>query len=146
MLSEARATVLALRAKKSMLVTAGDPNRRSVGSFFTNPIVEAAVTLAVAERAGADGASMPRWPASDGRVKLSAGWLIERAGVTKGLRRGSVGVSSAHALSLVHHGGGTTAQLISLAREICQAVQTRFGVTLVPEPTFVGVAWNLVSG
>ncbi len=147
-LAEARAAVLALRAGKSMLVAAGDPNRRSVGSFFTNPIVEAAEAAAVALRAGADGASMPRWPAGDGagRVKLSAGWLIERSGVAKGLRRGPVGVSSAHALALVHHGGGTTAELIALAREIREAVRRRFGVTLVPEPTFVGVAWNLEAG
>ena len=147
-LAEARATVLALRAKKSMLVTAGDPNRRSVGSFFTNPVVEAAEAEAVAARAGDDGATMPRWPAADGRgrVKLSAGWLIERAGIAKGLRRGPVGVSSAHALALVHQGGGTTAALLALAREIRDTVRVRFGVTLVPEPTFVGVAWNLASG
>ena len=90
---------------------------------------------------------MPRWPAGDGRgrVKLSAGWLIERAGVTRRLRRGPVGVSSAHALALVHHGGGTTAGLIALAHEIREAVQTRFGVTLVPEPTFVGLSWNPAS-
>ena len=145
-LADARAAVLALRAGKSMLVTAGDPNRRSVGSFFTNPIVAAAEAEAVAARAGVDGTRMPRWPTSDGRVKLSAGWLIERAGVARGLRRGPVGVSSAHALALVHHGGGTTAALIALAREIREAVRSRFGVTLVPEPTFVGVAWNLASG
>ena len=145
-LADTRAAVLALRAKKSMLVTAGDPNRRSVGSFFTNPTVAAAEAAVVAMRAGDAGAGMPRWPAGDGRVKLSAGWLIERAGVAKGLRRGPVGVSSAHALALVHHGGGTTAALIALAREICEAVRTRFGVTLVPEPNFVGTAWNLASG
>ena len=145
-LADARAAVLALRAGKSMLVTAGDPNRRSVGSFFTNPLVEAGEAEAVAARAGDDGARMPRWPAGDGRVKLSAGWLIERAGVAKGLRRGPVGVSSAHALALVHHGGGTTAALIALGREIREAVRRRFGVILVPEPTFVGVSWNLASG
>jgi UDP-N-acetylmuramate dehydrogenase len=145
-LADARAAVLALRADKSMLVTAGDPNRRSVGSFFTNPIVTAAEAEAAAARAGDDGDRMPRWPASDGRLKLSAGWLIERAGITRGLRRGPVGVSSAHALALVHHGGGTTAALIALAQEIREAVRSRFGVALVPEPTFVGVAWNLASG
>jgi UDP-N-acetylmuramate dehydrogenase len=148
-LADARANVLALRAKKSMLVTPGDPNRRSVGSFFMNPILDVGQAEAVAARAGDDGAAgaandrMPRWPAPDGRVKLSAGWLIERAGVGKGTRRGPVGVSSAHALALVHHGGGTTAALIALAREIGEAVRMRFGVTLVPEPTFVGVTWNV---
>jgi UDP-N-acetylmuramate dehydrogenase len=148
-LADARAAVLALRARKSMVIAAGDPNRRSVGSFFTNPILDARQADAVAARAVADGAgggSMPRWPAPDGRVKLSAGWLIERAGIAKGLRRGPVGVSSAHALALVHHGGGTTAALIALGQEICEVVRTRFGVTLVPEPNFVGLAWNLTSG
>ena len=145
-LASARAAVLALRAKKSMLVTAKDPNRRSVGSFFMNPIVAAEEAEAVAARAGDDGTRMPRWPTSDGRVKLSAGWLIERAGIAKGLRRGPVGVSSAHALALVHHGGGTTAALLALAREIQEAVRQRFGVTLVPEPIFVGLCWNPASG
>lgn len=145
-LADTRAAVLALRAKKSMLVTAGDPNRRSVGSFFMNPIVDAKQSEAVAARAGDDGARMPRWPMGDGRVKLSAGWLIERAGIAKGLRRGPVGVSSAHALALVHHGGGTAAALIALAQEIREAVRIRFGVTLVPEPTFVGLGWNVGAG
>ncbi len=148
-LGEARAAVLALRAGKSMLVTAGDPNRRSVGSFFTNPLVSAEQADHVAARAGTDdGGRMPRWPAGDRRIKLSAGWLIERAGVAKGLRRGPVGVSSAHALALVHHGGGTATALIALAREVAAAVEARFGVTLVPEPTFLGTgtAWNASTG
>jgi UDP-N-acetylmuramate dehydrogenase len=84
---------------------------------------------------------MPRWPVDGGRVKLSAGWLIERAGFVKGLRRGAVGLSSAHALALVHHGGGSASALVDLAREIRDTVRTRFGVTLVPEPTFVGLTW-----
>ena len=145
-LADARAAVLALRAKKSMLVTPRDPNRRSVGSFFMNPILAAEEADAVAARAGDEGARMPRWPASDGRIKLSAGWLIERAGIARGLRRGPVGVSSAHALALVHHGGGTTAALLALAREIQEAVRKRFDVTLVPEPNFLGLSWNPASG
>jgi UDP-N-acetylmuramate dehydrogenase len=145
-LAEVRATVLALRRKKSMLIADGDPNRRSVGSFFTNPIVGAAEAEAVAARAVAAGAirtpaEMPRWPAASGAVKLSAGWLIERAGISKGMRRGPVGVSTAHALALVHHGGGSTAALLELAREVGDAVHARFGMTLLPEPTMIGVAW-----
>jgi UDP-N-acetylmuramate dehydrogenase len=151
-LAEARATVLALRRRKSMLLTPDDPNRRSAGSFFTNPLVSAGQADQVAARAGGDAASMPRWPAGEGRVKLSAGWLIERAGIARGLRRGAVGVSSAHALALVHHGGGTTAALLALAREVVGAVRDRFGVSLVPEPTFLGfgsgtgAAWNPPAG
>src|SRR5450432_1594747 len=82
---------------------------------------------------------VPQFPtASPGRVKLSAGWLIEKAGFTKGFRRGPVGLSSNHALALVHHGGGTTAELLTLAREIRDAVNATWGITLVPEPTLLG--------
>jgi UDP-N-acetylmuramate dehydrogenase len=145
-LADARAAVLALRRRKSMLVVADDPNRRSVGSFFTNPIVseqeaDAVATRAVALGAVAAPADMPRWPAPEGAVKLSAGWLIERAGIAKGLRRGAVGVSTAHALALVHHGGGSTAALLELAREVRDAVRSRFAITLTPEPTLIGMAW-----
>jgi UDP-N-acetylmuramate dehydrogenase len=132
-LAEARATVLALRARKSMVIDPADPNRRSAGSFFTNPIVDAAVADAL-------GPEAPRWPAGPGRVKLSAGWLIEHAGIAKGTRRGPVGVSTNHALALVHHGGGTTAALLDLAREVRAAVLARFGVALAPEPIFVGAS------
>jgi UDP-N-acetylmuramate dehydrogenase len=130
-----------------MVIDAADPNRRSVGSFFTNPIVAADVAEQVAARAAADGVvaaapDVPRWPAGPGLVKLSAGWLIEHAGISKGLRSGAVGVSTAHALALVHHGGGTTDSLLALARRVRDAVSARFGVTLVPEPIFVGAAWD----
>ncbi len=145
-LAEVRAAVLALRRKKSMLIVDGDPNRRSVGSFFTNPVVRADEAEAVATRAVAAGViattdEMPRWPAPGGTVKLSAGWLIERAGVHKGQRRGAVGVSTAHALALVHLGGGSTAALLELAREVRDAVHARFAMTLLPEPTMIGMAW-----
>jgi UDP-N-acetylmuramate dehydrogenase len=75
-------------------------------------------------------------------VKLSAGWLIEQAGVAKGFRRGAVGVSTGHALALVHHGGGTTDALVALARQVRDAVAARFGVTLFPEPSFLGETWD----
>jgi UDP-N-acetylmuramate dehydrogenase len=135
-LAEARAAVLALRRAKSMVIDPGDPNRRSAGSFFMNPVVPAAEAARIAARAAP--AEMPQWPAGAGLVKLAAGWLIERAGIVKGLRRGAVGVSSRHALALVHHGGGTTAALLALARDVREAVRARFGVTLEAEPVLVG--------
>jgi len=146
-LAATRDAVLALRRRKSMVIDDDDPNRRSVGSFFTNPIVAVDVAERLAARAVSDGvvatpADVPRWPAGPGRVKLSAGWLIERAGVAKGFRRGAVGVSTRHALALVHHGGGTTDALVALARQVRDAVAARFGVTLVPEPSFVGETWD----
>jgi UDP-N-acetylmuramate dehydrogenase len=142
-LATVRATVLALRRHKSMVIDPADPNRRSVGSFFTNPIVPAAladqlVARALAEGLVSDPAAVPRYPAGAGQAKLAAGWLIERAGFARGLRRGPVGISSAHALSLVHHGGGRTTDLLALAREIRAGVEARFGIRLVPEPVILG--------
>lgn len=139
-----RDTVLALRRKKSMVWDESDPNRRSAGSFFTNPVVSAERATAVAEAAVAAGlvrdeSEMPRFALPDGRVKLAAAWLIERSGISKGMRMGPVGVSSRHALALVHHGGGTTADLLALAQRVRAAVFERFAVTLEPEPVFLGV-------
>ncbi len=145
-LAEIRDAVLDLRRKKSMVLEKADENRRSAGSFFTNPIVSAHLADDIALRAVAAGLvnapeEMPRFPLADGRVKLAAGWLIERAGVTKGFRMGAVGISSRHALALVHHGGGTTADLVRLALHVRAAVKDRFGVALVPEPVFLGLTW-----
>jgi UDP-N-acetylmuramate dehydrogenase len=142
-LAAVRATVLALRRGKSMVIDPADPNRRSVGSFFTNPIVPAATADILARSAVSAGLAaspeaVPRFPAGPAQVKLAAAWLIERAGFVKGLSRGPVGLSSAHALALVHHGGGRTADLLALAREIRAGVQDRFGLWLVPEPVVVG--------
>ncbi len=80
----------------------------------------------------------PRWPTDDGRVKTSAAWLIEQAGIGKGHGSGAARVSTKHTLALTNRGGATTAELLVLAREIRAAVQDRFGVTLVPEPVLVG--------
>ncbi|MGC4120279.1 MAG: UDP-N-acetylmuramate dehydrogenase [Myxococcales bacterium] len=134
--AKVREVVLRLRRSKSMVVDPSDPNRRSAGSFFTNPIVAAEVADDVARRSGEG--TMPRWAQPDGRVKLAAGWLIERAGIAKGLRMGNVGVSSAHALALVHHGGGTTRELLALAEHVVGAVERRFGVRLEREPVLLG--------
>jgi UDP-N-acetylmuramate dehydrogenase len=146
-LAATRAAVIALRRRKSMVIEAADRNRRSVGSFFTNPIVAVDVAERLAARAASAGvvaaaADVPRWPAGPGLVKLSAGWLIERAGIPRGLRRGAVGISTAHALALVHHGGGSTAALVELAHHVRDVVKNGFGVTLVPEPIFVGTTWD----
>ena len=141
-LATVRETVIELRRKKSMVIDPDDPNRRSAGSFFTNPIVERELAEALVQRAVREGLvsstdQVPRWPAGE-RVKLAAGWLIERSGIEKGLRHGRVGVSTKHALALVHHGGGTTAELLELAETIRRAVHARFGIELTLEP----VRWS----
>jgi UDP-N-acetylmuramate dehydrogenase len=138
-LSQVRDVVLRLRRQKSMVIDPADPNRRSAGSFFTNPLVTPALAEDVVARALVrgvitDAAQLPRWSEPDGRVKLAAGWLIERAGIEKGLRKGAVGISTAHALALVHHGGGTTAELLALEEHVRASVQATWGVTLVREP------------
>jgi UDP-N-acetylmuramate dehydrogenase len=135
--------VIELRRKKSMVIDPDDDNRRSAGSFFMNPVVAAAQAEALVRQALATGLiaraeELPRYPASEGQVKLAAGWLIERAGFSKGLRDGHVGISSRHALGLVHHGGGTSAELLALAARVERGVLERFGVTLEREPVLMG--------
>lgn len=140
-LAAVRAAVLELRRGKGMVLDAGDPDSRSAGSFFTNPLLDPAAARAlrarVAARLGAD-VRAPEWPAGDGRVKVSAAWLIERAGFAKGHGEGAVGISSKHTLALVHRGGGRTEDLRALAREVRDGVRESFGVELVPEPTVLG--------
>ncbi|MGH9392582.1 MAG: UDP-N-acetylmuramate dehydrogenase [Terriglobales bacterium] len=136
-LEAVREAVRALRRGKAMLLEAGDADCRSAGSFFKNPVVDAARVAAVAAAAGA---APPQFAAGDGRFKLPAAWLIERAGFGKGfaLADSRVGLSSRHVLALVNRGGGTAAEAMALAGAIQNAVAQRFGVALEPEPVRVG--------
>jgi UDP-N-acetylmuramate dehydrogenase len=137
-LADARAAVLALRAGKGMVLDGDDPDTYSVGSFFTNPVLDASAYDLVRSRAG-DMGEPPAWPGTDGLVKVSAAWLIERSGFGRGYTRGGgVAVSSKHTLALTNRGDGTTGALLALAREIRDGVHARFGVTLHPEPVLVG--------
>jgi UDP-N-acetylmuramate dehydrogenase len=132
-----RESVLALRRRKSMVLDPADPNTRSAGSFFMNPVVTAAAFAELEARwksSGRDG-RIPAYPAEAG-VKLSAAWLVEQAGFAKGHRRGGVGVSSRHALALVNY-GGTAAELLALGDAIAEAVAERFGIRLEMEPQIV---------
>jgi UDP-N-acetylmuramate dehydrogenase len=135
-LRETRDAILAVRARKSMVIRADDENRRSCGSFFLNPIVEAAAAERVAEISGQN--SAPLYPQPDGRVKIPAAWLIEATGFAKGLRRGNVGLSTRHSLAIVAHAGARTTEVIALALEIRRAVEDLFGVRLHPEPDLWG--------
>jgi len=142
-LADVRAAVLELRRSKSMVLDPADENRRSAGSFFLNPIVDAAeaervVALALARGWAARADDVPRFAADDGRVKLAAAWLIERAGARKGEQRGAFGISTRHALALVHHGGGRSAELVAFARELRDRVRAELGIELEPEPAFLG--------
>jgi UDP-N-acetylmuramate dehydrogenase len=135
-LTRAREAVLALRAGKGMVLNPDDPDTRSVGSFFTNPVLPPDEFTRLVEKAGT---TPPHWPQPDGTVKVSAAWLIEHAGFGKGYASDhpGVAVSSKHTLALTNRGTGTTAALLGLAREIRDGVLAAFGVRLFPEPVLV---------
>lgn len=144
-LAEVRAAVLRIRAAKSMVLAPDDPNARSAGSFFKNPIVSRADLAHITARANAGGIlagseAVPHFAASADEVKIPAAWLIERAGFAKGYRRGPVGLSTRHTLALVTAEGAQTADLLELMREIQNTVAAVWSVTLQPEPVFIGLA------
>lgn len=134
-LAAVRHAVLELRRRKGMVVDDADPDSVSAGSFFTNPVLSPAAYDDVVARAGTAPAAFPE---PDGRVKVSAAWLIERAGFTRGYGDGPVRISTKHTLALTHRGGGTSAELLGLAREVRDGVRAAFGVELVPEPVLIG--------
>jgi UDP-N-acetylmuramate dehydrogenase len=140
--TDARAAVLELRRGKGMLLDEADPDTRSAGSFFTNPVVPAAAFDALCERLGA-ATRIPHWPAGPGQVKLSAAWLIERAGFGRGFQLADdpagARISAKHTLALTNPGQATTDSLIRLARAIRDGVHAEFGIQLTNEPTLVGV-------
>ncbi len=127
-LADVREAVLGLRASKGMVLDAEDHDTWSAGSFFTNPVV---VPDAVPEGA-------PAWPQPDGTVKTGAAWLIEHAGFHKGYGNALVSLSTKHTLALTNRGSATAADLLALAREVRDGVESRFGIRLVNEPVLVG--------
>jgi UDP-N-acetylmuramate dehydrogenase len=141
-LADARAAVLTLRRGKGMVLDSADPDSRSAGSFFTNPVLDPGQLAEVERRAEARSGrpvSVPRYPAPDGQLKISAAWLIDQAGFGKGYPgTGPARISSKHTLALTNQGGADTASLIGLAREIRDGVRQAFGVDLVNEPVLVG--------
>lgn len=144
-----RQAVLEVRRFKSMVIEATppgeepDPNRRSAGSFFMNPVVTPAqaeeVAARVARLRGPEAAeALPRYPAEGGAVKLAAAWLIENAGFHRGYSLGPAALSTRHTLALVNRGGAQARDLLRLAARIRRRVREAFGVTLNPEPVFLG--------
>ncbi|MCZ3388476.1 MAG: UDP-N-acetylmuramate dehydrogenase [Actinomycetia bacterium] len=132
-LTDVRAAVLDLRRAKGMVLDDADQDTWSVGSFFTNPVLAQPDVPADA----------PQWLQDDGRVKTSAAWLIEQAGFSKGfgddVGTGAATLSTKHTLAVTNRGGATTGDILLLARTVRSGVRDRFGVTLHPEPTLVGV-------
>ena len=140
-LAEVAEAVRRIRQAKGMLLVDGDPDCRSAGSFFKNPMVSEGIVSRIADTVGKE---PPRFSAggaeNQGRVKIPAAWLIEQAGFAKGYTRGPAGISSRHTLALINRGGATATAILALADEIRRAVRDRFGITLEMEPVTVGSA------
>jgi UDP-N-acetylmuramate dehydrogenase len=139
-LAETAEAVRRIRQSKGMLLVDGDPDCRSVGSFFKNPVVKKEQAERVEERSGKE---LPRFPAGvaaedEPMVKIPAAWLIEEAGFAKGYVLGGAGISSRHTLALVNRGGATAEEILALAEAIKSAVQARFGIELEREPVLLG--------
>ncbi len=150
-LRDVRGAVMALRREKAMLLHTEESAVRSVGSFFINPIVSAAeyaLLQQVIAPVLAPGESLPIYPLPDGRVKVSAAWLIEHAGFRRGHMHGRVGLSSRHALAIVNHGNATAREVVAFASSIRRRVWEAFGVLLHPEPMLVCLTLDdeLVTG
>jgi UDP-N-acetylmuramate dehydrogenase len=137
-LAETREAVRHIRALKGMLIVPGDADCQSAGSFFKNPILTEEQHEELKKRASARGLTVPSYPALETRKKVSAAWLVERSGFTKGFGFGHVGISSKHALAIVNRGGATAAEVVALKDHIQHRVEEIWGVRLEPEPVMVG--------
>jgi UDP-N-acetylmuramate dehydrogenase len=137
-LAETRAAVRELRRSKGMLIVPGDEDCRSAGSFFKNPVLSEAQFQELAARAASKALEIPSYPALDAQKKVSAAWLVEHAGFSKGYATGAAGISHKHALALINRGNARASDIVELKDEIQRGVQEAWGILLEPEPVFVG--------
>jgi UDP-N-acetylmuramate dehydrogenase len=137
-LAETREAVRHIRALKGMLITPGDPDCQSAGSFFKNPVLSEGEQQNLRTRAAARGLRVPSYPALESHKKVSAAWLVEHSGFTKGFGSDRVGISRKHALAIVNRGGATAAEVLALKEQIQQRVEEIWGIRLEPEPVLVG--------
>jgi len=137
-LAETREAVRHIRALKGMLITPGDPDAQSAGSFFKNPVLSEEQHAVLRSRAMARGLTLPAYPALERSKKVSAAWLVEHSGFSRGYGSGRVGISSKHALAIVNRGGATAAEVLALKNHIQERVEEIWGVLLEPEPVMVG--------
>ncbi len=137
-LAETREAVREIRARKGMLIVEGDPDCRSAGSFFKNPMLSQTEHEALNRRATAKGLTVPSFPALEQAHKVSAAWLVEHSGFSRSYRLGNAGISRKHALAIVNLGGATAAEVLALKNLIQKRVEETWGVHLEPEPIFVG--------
>ena len=137
-LAETREAVREIRRNKGMLIVPGDPDCRSAGSFFKNPVLSEAQFKELAARAAEKRLEVPSYPALDAQHKVSAAWLVEHSGFSKGYSAGAAGISTKHALALINRGDAKASDIVALKDEIQHAVQADWGILLEPEPVFVG--------
>ena len=137
-LTEVREAVLEIRARKGMLITPGDEDSRSAGSFFKNPVLAVEKLDKLHQRAAARHLEIPSYPALETLKKVSAAWLVENSGFAKGYRRGRVAISRRHALAVVNRGGATASEIVAFMRDIQRRVDETWGIWLEPEPVLVG--------
>ena len=137
-LADTREAVRHIRASKGMLITPGDEDCRSAGSFFKNPVLPDGEYESLHQRAQERGLQIPSYPALNAYRKISAAWLVENSGFHKGYSRGPVGISRKHALAIVNRGGAKAVDIIALKDEIQNRVGEVWGIHLHPEPVFVG--------
>lgn len=137
-LVEVREAVRSIRASKGMLISPGNADNQSAGSFFKNPVLSEKQFNELMALANQRGLQVPSYPALSRQRKMSAAWLVESSGFVKGYTKGNVGISSKHALALVNRGGASTAEVIALKDEIQAGVEHAWRIHLQPEPVFVG--------
>jgi UDP-N-acetylmuramate dehydrogenase len=137
-LAETRDAVRQVRASKGMLISPGDDDSRSAGSFFKNPVLSPEQYQALSARAAAKNMRIPSYPALEALRKVSAAWLVEHSGFSKGFGDGRVGISRKHALAIVNRGEATAADVIAFQQHIQLRVEDVWGIRLHPEPVFVG--------
>jgi len=142
-LAEVRSAVFDIRKSKGMVVATDDPDSRSAGSFFKNPVISRDEFVAMEKKARNGGIiasheTIPCFDAPGGNIKLAAAWLIEHSGFTKGYAHGRAGISTRHTLALVNLGGAQAAEIVSFMGLIKERVMASFGVALHPEPVFIG--------
>lgn len=127
-----------IRLSKGMLIVEGEPDSRSAGSFFKNPVVSPEIFQHVASAVELSPDKIPHWPVEGGHIKLAAAWLLERAGFVKGYAMGNVGISSRHTLALINRGNASAADLFALRDAIQQRVKSLFSIDLEQEPVQLG--------
>lgn len=134
-LAETASAIREIRHSKGMLLVEGEPDCRSAGSFFRNPVVS---EQQYCEIAATCSGAVPRFAAGPRTVKIPAAWLVEQAGFHKGFTSGRAGISSKHSLAIINRGGATAKDIATLRDDIVAAVEAKFGIRLDPEPVWVG--------